>query len=188
MTVLITGVLVWALVHLMPTLAQPVRQSLVERLGNNGYRAAFSILLFAAITIMVIGWRSTPEVVVYVLPEWSKPVGFVLILLAFLLIGAAHHPTRIKQYLRHPMLAGVAVWALSHLLQNGTTRALVLFGGIGLWALIEIPLINRREGPCEKPGSPSFSEEIKGLFISAIIFVVVLLIHPWIAGVSPFPR
>ncbi len=86
------------------------------------------------------------------------------------------------------MLVGVAIWALSHLLQNGTTRALVLFGGIGLWALLEIPLINRREGPCEKSAAPSFKEEMKGVLISAIIFVIAFLAHPWIAGVSLLPR
>lgn len=188
MAILLTGLLVWALIHLMPGLGRPVRQDLIARLGDNGYRGAVSIFLVASIIIMVIGWRSTPEVIVYVLAGWTKPLSLILILIAFLLIGAAHHPTRIKRFLRHPMLVGVAIWALGHLLQNGTTRALVLFGGIGLWALLEILLINRREGPCEKPAAPSFKEEMKGVLISAILFIVAFLAHPWIAGVGLLPR
>jgi hypothetical protein len=86
------------------------------------------------------------------------------------------------------MLMGVFVWAVSHLLMNGTTRALVLFGGLGLWALLEMPLINRREGEYIKPDAPDFSGELKGVFISGFIFIVVLILHPYFAGVTPFPR
>ena len=64
----------------------------------------------------------------------------------------------------------------------------MLFGGLGLWALIEIPLINRREGPYEKPEAPGLGQELKGALISGVIFVVVIFIHPYIAGVSPLPR
>jgi uncharacterized membrane protein len=188
MTVLIIGVLVWSLVHLIPTIEQPLKKAMTDRLGENGYKGVFALLILVSVVMIVIGWRSTPEEFVYVLPPWSRTAGFVLMVIAFLLIGAAHHPTRIKRFLRHPMLAGTFLWGVSHLLTNGTTRALILFGGIGLWALIEIPLINRREGLYIKPDRPSFSEEIKGFFISGLILIVVLLLHPYFAGVTPFPR
>ena len=89
---------------------------------------------------------------------------------------------------RIPMLAGVAIWAAGHLLVNGTSRAIVLFGGLGVWALLEILLINRRDGAYEKPEKPGFSEELKGMFISAGILLIVLFLHPYFAGVSPLPR
>lgn len=188
MTVLIIGVLIWVLVHLVPGIAQPLKKSMTERLGENGYKGLFSLLLLASIVLIVLGWRSTPEAYVYNLPPWSRMAGFILMIVAFLLVGAAHHRTRIKRFIRHPMLTGVFLWGVSHLLTNGTTRALILFGGIGLWALIEIPLINRREGPYTPPDAPDFSEEVKGFFISALILIVVLMLHPYFAGVTPFPR
>ena len=40
-------------------------------------------------------------------------------------------------WLRHPMLTGVVVWAVAHLLVNGDVASLVLFGWMGLWALAE---------------------------------------------------
>jgi len=188
MTVLIVGVLIWVLAHLLPSVAQPLKGAAVSRLGENGYKGAFSLLVFSALVLIVIGWRSTPEVYLYVLPPWARDLSFALMLLAFVLIGAAPYPTMIKRHLRHPMLTGVAVWGISHLLVNGTTRALILFGGLGLWALIEMPLINRREDPYEKPAAPSVSRELRGVFISGIIFAVVLYLHPYFTGVSPFPR
>ena len=188
MTVLIIGVLTWSLVHFIPTLAPSLRQSITGRLGENGYKGVFSLLILAALALIVIGWRSTPEQFVYVLPVWSRTLGFGLMIVAFLLIGAAHYPTRIKQVIRHPMLTGVIVWSISHLLINGTTRAFVLFGGLGLWALLEIILINRREGPYTRPEAPPLSTELRGVLISSVIFVVVLFVHPYFTGVTSYPR
>lgn len=178
------GVLLWAFVHLVPTVEQPLKQKLIGRFGENGYKGIFTLAIVAAIVCIVFGWRSTPEHYLYVLPSWSRTAGFGLMLLSFVLMGAANYPTVIKRYLRHPMLIGVAIWAISHLLTNGTTRALVLFGGLGLWALIEIPLINKREGVYEKAEGPGFGRELRGLAISAVIFGVVLYLHPWFTGVS----
>jgi uncharacterized membrane protein len=104
------------------------------------------------------------------------------------MIGAAYHPSSIKRFVRHPMLLGTAIWALSHLLTSGTSRGLVLFGGIGLWALIEILLINRRDGAYTKPEAPKFSEELKGMFVSAGILLLILFLHPFFTGVTPYPR
>ena len=188
MTLLIIGVLLWAFVHLVPTIAGPLKQSMTGQLGQNGYKGGFSLLIVAALVLIVLGWRSTPEQFLYVLPPWSRTLGLVLMILSFLLLGAAHHPTRIKRFFRHPMLSGVFVWSVSHLLMNGTARALVLFGGLGLWAVVEIILINRREGLYIKPDTPALGEELKGFFISGIIFGVVLFLHPYFAGVAAFPR
>jgi uncharacterized membrane protein len=186
MALLVSGVLLWSLVHLLPSIGRPLRQSLVGRLGENGYKGIFSLMLIGAIACIVIGWRSTPEVYLYVLPPWSRTAALVLMVVAFILIGAANYPTAIKRYLRHPMLTGVVLWSIGHLLANGTTRALILFGGVGLWALIEMPLINRREGTYEKPDSPGFAREIRGVAISLVIFGAVLYLHPKFTGVALF--
>lgn len=185
---LILGVILWSVVHFIPTLARPLRQSLIEKLGDGPYRAAFSVVVLISIGLMVIGWRSTPEVTLYQLPGWSGPIGFLLMIFAFILFGASHSKTAIKRVVRHPQLTAMIIWSISHLLTNGSTRALVLFGGLGLWALIEIPLINAREGSYTPPDSPGIKVEMKGLAISAVIFIVALLLHPYFAGVSPIPR
>ena len=188
MAILTIGVLLFVFVHLIPTIEQPLKARLIERFGANGYRGVFSLVVVASIVLIVIGWRSTPESYLYVLPMWSRTLGFGLMVLSFILIGAAHYKTAIKRMVRHPMLSGVVVWSAAHILMNGTTRALVLFGGLGLWAIVEIILINRREGPYEKPEAPGFAGELKGVFISGIIFTVMLFLHPYFAGVTPFPR
>ena len=186
MAILSIGVLLWAFAHLVPTIEQPLKARLVGRLGEKGYRGVFSLVIVASLVLIVVGWRSTPEVYLYVLPIWSRTVGFGLMILSFILFGAANYPTIIRRFVGHPMLTGLILWSIAHLLMNGTTRALILFGGLGLWAFIEILLINRRDGRPTVPEAPGFRGELKGLIISAIIFMVVLYLHPWFAGVTPF--
>ncbi len=187
MNMLITGVLLWSIVHLVPSIAPSFRQRLIDKRGAGPYRGLFTAAIVIALALIILGWRSSQQEYLYLLPPWSRYAGFALMFLSFVLLGAANYKTVIRRYVRHPMLTGVFVWSVSHLLTNGTSRALVLFGVLGLWALIEIPLISAREGPRTLPEAPGLVAELKGLLISAIVFAVAVFLHPWFAGVSPLP-
>ncbi len=139
------GVLLFMLVHFVPSLAREHRRSLIHHVGEYRYKGLFSLFLVISIALMIVGWRSTTPEFVYLPPSWGTPLTSVLMLISVMFFGAAHQRTRIKRYIRHPQLTGMLVWSLSHLLSNGNSRSLVLFGGLGLWALIEMGLINRRK-------------------------------------------
>lgn len=184
MTLLIAGLLVWSFVHFIPTLAGPLKQNLTDRFGPGGYKLIFTALILLSIALMVFGWRSIEPIFLYALPYGLKHVFMLLILIAFILMGASNYPTRIKSFVRHPQLTGVAVWALAHLLLNGDSRSVVLFGGLGIWALLEIILINRREGAWVKPAPAGWAREFRGLAISVVVFVVFAVAHPYFTGVA----
>jgi len=184
---LIAGVALWMATHFMPALAPSFRRTMIDRLGGGPYRGVFALLVVSALVLIVYGWRTTPETYLYLLPAWSRPAGFLLMVIAFVLIGAAQYNTIIKRFIRHPMLMGVVIWSISHLLTNGTSRALILFGGIGVWALLEMPLLNAREKDAERPDSPGLVRELRGLAISAAIFAVVLYLHPYFTGIRLLP-
>ncbi len=188
MNLLIAGVSLWIVGHLMPSFAPGFRQKLIDRLGEGPYRGIFALMIVASLALIVFGWRSTPEEFLYELPVWSRQLGFVLMYFSVFLLGAAHGKSIVKRYIHHPMLMGVFVWSVSHLLTNGTTRALILFGALGAWALIEMPLINARDHDWVRPEATPMTGELKGLVISAIVFVVLIWLHPYFAGVSPLPR
>jgi len=188
MTLLIIGVLLWSFVHLLPAIAPAFRQGLVDRLGRQPYRGLFALVLIGAVVLIVLGWRATPEVYLYVLPVMTRKIAFILICISFFLVAATYTPSSIKRVLRHPMLTGVFIWAVSHLLVNGTNRALILFGTVGVWSLLEIFLINRRDGAYVKPERPNFSDELKWVFLGAALLIVALLLHPKFAGVAIFPQ
>lgn len=184
MPVLIGGVVLWSAVHLVPSLAPGLRQSFVARLGVRGWKALFALLIAAALVLIVVGWRNTLPQAVYQPPPWGRTVAIVLMLVSVYLFGAARRPATIKRVLRHPQLSGLIVWSVAHLLANGDHRSLVLFGGLGVWALVEILAINRREGRWTRPESPPLSRELIGIAITLAVFALLFWAHPWFAGVA----
>jgi uncharacterized membrane protein len=157
---------------------------LITQLGEKAYKILFTVLMFTSLALMIFGWRSTVPSLLYQLPEFTRHIAMLLVLVAFILFGASNYPTRIKQFIRHPQLTGVVVWALAHLVLNGDSRSVLLFGGMGLWAILEIVFINRREGEWVKQPVPAWAREIRGLAISLVVFVVVVMVHPYMTGVS----
>ena len=141
MAMLTLGVLLWAIVHLFPSLTPGVRSRLIEKVGEGPYKGLFAVDIVIAILLMVFGWRSMPMEMWYTPPLHGTPaIAAVLVLVAFVLMGAANAPTNVKRVLRHPMLTGVIVWGGAHLLVNGDNRSVVLFGGLIIWAVIANPL------------------------------------------------
>jgi len=187
MTVLILGVLLWATVHLIPAVAPSIKQSVARSAGENGFKGIFTVSTLIALGLIIFGWRSIDQpTYLYILPLWTRHLGMLLVLLGFILFVASGQPSRIKQYLRHPQLTGLILWASAHLLMNGDSRSLVLFGGLGLWAILEIMCINRRDGEWVKPESPPLGQDIKILVIAVVVYAAVAWAHPWLAGVAIF--
>ncbi len=183
MTLLIIGVVVWSIVHLFPAVLPDTRASAMERLGENTYKAVFSIALLVAIVLIVIGWRSAGMQFVYTPPLYGSPIIAVLMLISFILFAAASAPGNIKRFIRHPMLTGMIVWGAAHLLANGDERSIALFGGMSLWAMLEIVLISRREGAWQKAEAVALSKDAMTIVASAVIFAIVAYFHKFIFGV-----
>ncbi len=183
MGLLIAGVLTWCLVHLFPSLAVNKRQQLITKLGENAYKGLFTLLMISALALIIFGWRSTVPAFLYQLPAFTRHLGMLLVLVAFIIFGASNYPSRIKQIIRHPQLTGVIVWAFAHLLMNGDSRSVLLFGGLGVWAILEIILINKREGEWVKQPIAGWDREIRGFVISLVVFAVVVMLHPYMTGV-----
>jgi uncharacterized membrane protein len=184
MGMLVAGILIWCLVHLTPSLAPPLKQNLITRLGEKGYKLLFTALMLTALALIVFGWRSATPSHLYQLPGFTRHIAMLLVLIAFILFGASNYPTRIKQFIRHPQLTGVIVWAIAHLVLNGDSRSVLLFGSLGMWAALEIIFINKREGEWVKQPVPGWAREIRGLAISLVVFAVVVMLHPYLTGVS----
>ena len=187
MTLLIVGVLLWSAVHLFPSLMPATRVRLIEKVGNNPYRGLFALDIVIALVLIVLGYRSAAIEPVYVPPLYGSPIITAMMLLSFVLFAAANAPGNIKRFLRHPMLVGMAVWAGAHLLANGDNRSVVLFGGLGAWAIITMLTISLRDGHWEKPGAVPFSRDLMTIVASAVLFGIVIYFHEAVIGVSPLP-
>ena len=179
------GVILWSLVHFMPALAPGLKANLVGRLGEGPYKGAFALTVAFSIVLMVVGWRSAVADIVYEPPAWGRHLAMLLMLLAFLLFAFSHGKSNMRRFIRHPQLTAVVVWAIAHLLANGDSRSVALFGVIGLWALVEMVLLNRRDAPPAPPVPRPWSAELKPVVIGVVIYGVMVLLHPYLFGVSP---
>ncbi len=184
MTMLVLGVLLFACVHFVPSLTLGFKTVAIEKIGENGYKGIFSLLLLGSFALIIFGWRSTVPAHVYLPPVALHQPALLLIAMAFWLMAVSQRASRLRLLVRHPQLAGVALWGAGHLLLNGDSRGVVLFGGLAAWALCEMWAINRREGAWVKNETPTWGSEGVSLLIAAITIAVVVYIHPWLSGVS----
>ncbi len=187
MIALILGMLLWGGAHLVPSVARPFRASLIESLDAKKYQGLFALAILTSLALIIFGWRSTPPVPVYGVPSWGRMAAILLVFPALILFIASGVPTNIKRMIRHPQLAGVVVWSVGHLLANGESRSLILFGGMGLWAIVEMGTINRRDGEWQRPEPTPISGDLKPVLAAAIAYGVLLFAHPYLSGVSAMP-
>ena len=183
MTLLVIGILLFAGVHFIPSLAPAFRVRAYERLGEGGYKGLFSLLLLASFALIIWGWRTTQPTLVYLPPSALHSLALALLVLAFLLMAVSARNSRLRLLIRHPQLTGVALWGISHLLLNGDSRSLALFGGMTVWALIEIVAISKRQGVWIKDQPPSWGAEGLTVVIAAITVGIIIAVHPWLSGV-----
>jgi uncharacterized membrane protein len=177
-------VLLWVVVHLFPSVMPTARANLIEKVGEGPYKGLFAVDLVIAIVLMVFGWRSITPEYLYTPPLGVTPyLVSVLVLISFVLMGAANVPTNIKRYLRHPMLTGVIVWGVAHLLANGDNRSVILFGGLTVWAAIAIVTISKRDGAWTKPDPVPVLKDIVLVIVGLVLTAVVAYFHEYLSGV-----
>lgn len=177
---LIAGLILWTVAHFFKRIAPAQRESM----GNAG-AGLVAIGVVASVVLMVVGYRATSLTPLWDMGSWAKPLNNVLMLLAIALFFIRDSKSRLRGRLRHPMLAGFIVWIGAHLLVNGDMPSLVLFGGLGLWAIASILIINRAE-PAPEPFNEGTSRgDLRLAIQTVIVFAVIGGIHMWI-GPSPF--
>jgi len=184
MILLNLGVLLWAGAHLSSSFRTGIRQGLIDKMGPDKYRGLFSLVILLSVAMIVFGWRSTDTIHLYDPPLWNSPLTSLLVGIAFLLMAGAGYGGNIRRIIRHPQLTGVVVWAGAHLLANGDNRSAILFGGLGLWALVSMLVISKRDGAWVKPSPMPLSRELIGIAITIAVFATVFYLHPYFTGMK----
>jgi uncharacterized membrane protein len=185
MKLLIIGVLLWSCVHLYPSVFAARRDAIVERLGKP-YKGIYALCIVFSIVLIVLGWKHTVPEQVYTNPTWGRHLNMLTMFFAIMLLGAGSSKgiSRIKQYIRHPMLMGVVVWSIGHLLANGDIRSVILFGGMLTWAIISMVTINLRDGAWVKPSEiAGVKREVILLVITIVVYLVLFMTHRLFTGI-----
>lgn len=187
MVLLILGLVLWSAAHVFKRAAPGPRHAIAGRLGAGPSRGVFALLIVTGLVLMIFGYRAAPFTPVYDPPGWGVHVNNLAMLAAVALFGMGASKGRARSWLRNPMLTGVLVWAGAHLLVNGDAASLLLFGGLGLWAAVNIVLIDTRAGPWQRPEPGPALGDLRLAVITLVVFAVIAAIHTWL-GVWPFPR
>jgi uncharacterized membrane protein len=178
MLILILGGALWWAAHLLKRLAPGLR----DRLGRGGVAG----LLALSVLLMILGYRMADGPFWWSVSAPLKGVNNLLVLAAFYLFAASGMKTRISARIRHPQLLGLGLWALAHLLVNGDLPGVILFGGLLLWALVEMAVISRAEPAWTPPAGPfPVRREAMALVGAVLLMLVVGLIHRQL-GYNPF--
>jgi len=188
---LIVGLVLFLGVHSVRIAAPGFRQAQIDRLGLNAWKGIYSLAAIIGFAILVWGYgiaRQDP-VVFWVAPAWMSHVVALFMLPVMILLVASQVPAgRIKAAVKHPMLLGVKIWALVHLLVNGDLASVLLFGGFLVWAVVDRISEKKRlragitSNPVAGPLKWDIIDVVGGLVLY-VLFVTVL--HEWLIGVPP---
>ena len=157
MTALLAATIAFLVTHFVSS--SPLRPALVRVMGEWPYRGAYSLVAFITLGWMIWAYVNAPSQFLWV---WWREAPYVLMPVAFVLIACGYwrNPTMVGadkllksedpargviRITRHPIMWGVMLWAVAHILARGDVRGFVFFGGLFLVALLGTISMDRRK-------------------------------------------
>jgi uncharacterized membrane protein len=130
-------------------------------------------------------YRATGWIEVWSPPKALKHLNVALMLPAVILVVAAYLRGRIYAAVKHPMLAGVKLWAFGHLLANGDLGGIILFGSFLAWAVFDRISLKRRADPGAPPiPAGGVTNDLIAVAVGIVIYLALAFaFHPVVIGV-----
>jgi uncharacterized membrane protein len=192
------GVALFVVVHLVP-IVPGWRAALVGRLGERVYKAGFAVLALGGLIGAIVAYRFTPHIQLWPSPAPLRIVTAVLMLAAVLLFAGGKGAPWFRRIVRHPMLWAIGLLGVAHLLANGEVAGLILFGGLAVFGFAWQGLTDRRDAEVDPAGwaetrrtssiwpfakwrARSDPVTLRPLLLGAVVYVALILLHPWLFG------
>jgi uncharacterized membrane protein len=189
---MILGLVLFFAAHTFTTKREARAQAIV-RLGEGTYKILYALISLAGLVLIVWGfahYRAAGMWNVWEPPTFLKHITIALMLPAVILVVASYIRGRIFATLKHPMLAGIKLWAAGHLLANGDVGSIILFGSFLGWAVYDrISLKHRTD-----PGGPPIpvggvTNDLIAVAIGVVAYLaLVFAFHPVVIGVPVIGR
>jgi uncharacterized membrane protein len=180
MILLTSGVALWWGAHLFKRLAPEARANM----GDKG-RGLMALLIALSVVLMVLGYRAADGAFFWGRHPATVGINNLMMIAALYFTSPGPKKGAIFYKMRHPMLTGFLIWALAHILVNGDVPSFVLFGGLGVWALVEMMVINRAEPEWTGPAKGKLGKDAMFVGISVGLLGIIGMIHSYL-GYSPF--
>jgi uncharacterized membrane protein len=190
LVLLIAGLILFLGVHTLSA-RRDTRARVIAAIGEGPYKIAYSLVAIAGIVLIAWGfslYRSTEWIDLWSPPRFMKHVTIALMLPAVILVVAAYLRGRIYRAVKHPMLAGVKLWAVAHLLANGDLGSVILFGAVLAWAVYDRISLKRRTDA----GAPPIPvggvlNDVLAVVVGIVAYVALgVVFHPVVIGVPVF--
>jgi uncharacterized membrane protein len=188
--VMILGLVLFLGVHTL-TMQRGVRARVIATAGEGGYKIGYALASLLGLVLIVWGfaqYRATGWIDLWYPPRALKHLTAALMLPAVILVVASYIRGRIYTTLKHPMLAGIKLWAVAHLIANGDLGSIILFGAFLGWAVFDrISLKHRTDSggppiPVGGPGNDAIAVAVGLVAYVALAFAF----HPVVIGVPVF--
>lgn len=134
-TALIIGLVLFLGAHLI-FLLPGMRERFINAIGILPYKAGFAIIAGTGLYLAWNGRAEAPYREIWNIGAGGLHVALTLMPLAILFVAGAYLSPGGKRLARHPMLSGVALWSLVHLLANGDVASVLFFGGIFAFSIV----------------------------------------------------
>ena len=187
LAVMILGLALFLGVHTLPT-RRELRAKAIASLGEGGYKIGYALVSLLGLGLIVWGfahYRATEWIDVWNPPKALKHITVALMLPAVILFVAAFMRGHIYTTLKHPMLAGVKLWAAAHLLANGDLGSIILFGSFLVWAVFDRISLKRRTDPGGPPiPVGGWGNDLIAVAVGIVAYLALAFaFHPVVIGV-----
>jgi uncharacterized membrane protein len=190
LSVMIAGLVLFLGIHSLTT-QREARARLIASWGEGGYKIGYALVSLAGLVLIVWGfshYRADGMIELWNPPRALKHLTEALMLPAVILVVAAYIRGRIYTAVKHPMLAGVKLWALAHLLANGDLGGIILFGSFLGWAVFDRISLKRRTdsgGPPIPVGG--WGNDLIAVAVGIVAYLALgFAFHPVVIGVPVF--
>lgn len=205
----------------------PVRTRLVAAVGELPFLGLYSVVAASALGWMVWAFVAAPPVALWAPPAGFRHLAVTVMPLVCILIACGYatpNPTAVAvgshgsiaggatgiiKVTRHPVMWGIALWAIVHGLANGDAAAVLFFGGFALLALGGAAHLDRRKRARDPVAWDAFVATAPFVPMAAVLagrtrvslgeigwwrigaglalYAILLGLHEPVLGVSPLP-
>ena len=186
--VMILGLVLFLGVHTLTT-QRDLRAGIIASTGEGSYKIGYALVSLAGLALIVWGfahYRASGMIDVWYPPKFVKHIAVGMMLPAVIVVAASYIRGRIYTKLKHPMLAGIKLWAAAHLLANGDLGSIILFGSFLGWAVFDRISMKRR-ADAGAPPIPvgGLSNDLIAVAVGFVAYLALAFaFHPVVIGVA----
>ncbi len=197
MQFLILGLFLFLGTHSVRIFANDWTNFQIEKRGPAFWKISYTLLSLIGFVLIIKGYALAQEsrILVWSPPSWASHITGLLMLFCFILLASSKRPKNlIFATLKHPMIIAVKVWALAHLLANGSLAGIVLFGSFLIWAVLDFRSSRKRDvRPDSSNQKPAIVANWLGTLPAILVGVGVWVVfafylHRVLIGVQPFMK